>query len=388
VLEYTDDELAAMQATADQIGAEVAPYAARMDAEEAYAPELLEQLRRRGVWEMLVEAPGEHPSMTAQSLLIEEVARRCTSTSLLLHSQTAAAHTLVLAGPDDDFGILAGLRSGEQRCGWAISEPEAGSDVLGMRARAVRDGDDWVISGTKRWITNAGAAAHYLVFARTSDERTGRALSAFVVPADAPGFEVGRLEHKMGLRASPTGDVSLDQVRVPGRALLGEVGGGLALALDTLRWSRTLIGSVAVGVARGAYDEAVSYARTREQFGEPILSFQAVGHMIADMATQTAAARALLYEAARRADQRGDLPTLFEAAAIKLFCSDVAMKVATDAVQVHGGYGYTREYPVERMMRDAKVLQIFEGTNQIQRNTIVSQIQRWTAPGAPFSGRG
>lgn len=383
--EFTKDELRALQATADAIGAEVEPYAAQMDEEERYLPEVLELFRRRGVWDMLIPEKGEHPSMTTQSLLIEEVARRCTSSSLLLHSQTAAAHTLVLAGGGAGAEILDGLRSGRSFCGWAISEPEAGSDVLSMRTRAVRDGTDWVISGTKRWISNAGAADHYLVFARTSEERSGRALSTFVVPGDAPGFELGRHERKMGLRASPTGDIMLDRVRVPDDALLGEIGGGLKLALDTLSWSRPLIGSVAVGVARGAYDEAVSYARTREQFGQPIIAFQAVGHLIAEMVTRIAAARAMLYQAALRSDETGELPSTWEAASIKSFCSDVAMQVATDAVQVHGGYGYTKDYPVERMMRDAKVLQIFEGTNQIQRNAIMAQAGRWTTPGAPFS---
>lgn len=383
--EFTRDELHAIQETADRIGAEVAPYAAQMDEEERYAPEVLDIFRRRGVWDMLIPEKGEHPSMTTQSLLIEEVARRCTSSSLLLHSQSAAAHTLVLAGSNAGEEILDGLRSGRHRCGWAISEPEAGSDVLSMRTRAVRDGDDWVITGTKRWISNSGAADHYLVFARTSNERTGRALSTFIIPADAPGFDVGRHERKMGLRASPTGDISFDQVRVPHDAVLGEIGDGFTLALDTLRWSRPLIGSVAVGLARGAYDEAAAYARTREQFGEPIIAFQAVGHLIAEMVTRIAAARALLYQAAQSADETGELPPTWEAASIKSFCSDVAMQVATDAVQVHGGYGYTRDYPVERMMRDAKVLQIFEGTNQIQRNALMTAARRWSVPGAPFS---
>jgi acyl-CoA dehydrogenase len=263
--------------------------------------------------------------------------------------------------------LLPRCASGELSPAFALSEPEAGSDPAGMKTTAVRNGDEWVINGTKNWITNLGVADFYVCFAVT--DPASRRISAFVVEADRPGFAVGKLEHKLGIRASPTGQPIFEDVRVPHENVIGEVGRGLAVALATLERTRLGAAAQAVGIAQGATDYAIAYARERIQFGRPILDFQAIQFKLADMQTRTAAARELLYKACALADRRDPELSKYSSMA-KVFCSDTAMSVTVEAVQVLGGYGYVKEYPVERMMRDAKITQIYEGTNEIQRLVI------------------
>jgi alkylation response protein AidB-like acyl-CoA dehydrogenase len=271
--------------------------------------------------------------------------------------------------------FLPRCASGEWSPAFALSEPEAGSDPGGMITRAVQDGDEWVIDGTKNWITNLGVADFYVVFAVT-DREAGHShgITAFVVEADRPGFSVGKLEHKLGIRGSPTGQPIFDDVRVPEENVIGEVNEGFSVAMGTLDRSRLGVAAQALGIAQGATDYAAAYARERKQFGKPINAFQAIQFKLADMETQCAAARELLYQACAKID-RGDGDIGKYSAMAKLFCSDVAMKVTVEAVQVLGGYGYVKEYPVERMMRDAKITQIYEGTNEIQRLVIARTLR-------------
>jgi alkylation response protein AidB-like acyl-CoA dehydrogenase len=271
--------------------------------------------------------------------------------------------------------FLPRCASGEWSPAFALSEPEAGSDPGGMRTRAVRDGDEWVIDGTKNWITNLGIADFYVVFAVT-DPGAGhsRGITAFVVEADRPGFSVGKLEHKLGIRGSPTGQPIFDGVRVPEENVIGDVNRGFRVAMATLDHSRLGVAAQALGLAQGATDYAAAYARERRQFGQLINRFQAIQFKLADMETQCAAGRELLYQACARAD-REDAEIGKYSAMAKLFCSDVAMQVTVEAIQVLGGYGYVKEYPVERMMRDAKITQIYEGTNEIQRLVVARTLQ-------------
>jgi alkylation response protein AidB-like acyl-CoA dehydrogenase len=266
--------------------------------------------------------------------------------------------------------FLPKCASGEWSPAFALSEPEAGSDPGGMITKAVKDGDDWIVTGTKNWISNLGIADFYIVFAKT-DPGAGRSrgISAFVVEADRPGFSVGKLEHKLGIKGSPTGQPVFESVRVPAANLIGEEGRGMHVALATLDHSRLGVAAQAVGIAQGATDHALAYARERRQFGRAIADFQGIQFKLADMETRTAAARELLYRACAKIDRREPDAGKYSAMA-KLFASDAAMAVTVEAVQVLGGYGYVTEYPVERYMRDAKITQIYEGTNEIQRLVI------------------
>jgi acyl-CoA dehydrogenase len=268
--------------------------------------------------------------------------------------------------------FLPRCATGEWSPAFALSEPEAGSDPGGMQTNAVLDGDEWVINGTKNWISNLGIADFYVCFAVT--DRENRRMTAFVVEADRPGFSVGKLEHKLGIRASPTGQPIFDGVRVPQENVIGQVGKGLSVALSTLERTRLGAAAQAVGIAQGATDYAVAYARERRQFGQPINEFQGIQFKLADMETRVAASRELLYKACAMADQ-GHADAAKYSSMAKLFCSDTAMAVTVEAVQVLGGYGYVKEYPVERMMRDAKITQIYEGTNEIQRLVIARTLK-------------
>ncbi|MGZ6617898.1 MAG: acyl-CoA dehydrogenase family protein, partial [Solirubrobacteraceae bacterium] len=271
--------------------------------------------------------------------------------------------------------FLPRCASGEWSPAFALSEPDAGSDPGGMRTRARQDGDEWVIDGTKNWITNLGVADFYVVFAVTDpDAGRSRGITAFVVEADRPGFSVGKLEHKLGIRGSPTGQPIFDNVRVPAENIIGEVNKGFPVALGTLDRSRLGVAAQALGIAQGATNYAAAYAGERQQFGQPINAFQGIQFKLADMETQCAAGRELLYQACSKID-RGDSDLGKYSAMAKLFCSDVAMKVTVEAVQILGGYGYVKEYPVERMMRDAKITQIYEGTNEIQRLVIARTLR-------------
>jgi alkylation response protein AidB-like acyl-CoA dehydrogenase len=300
-------------------------------------------------------------------LLVEEVARVCASTSLIPAVNKLGTLPILFAGTEEQKRrFLPPVASGEALISYCLTEPGSGSDAAAMASRARRDGDDYLLSGTKRFITGGGVSKLYVWYAVTDPDQGSHGISAFVLDADMPGFEIGKHEDKLGIRGSPTTEVICNDVRVPAANRLGAEGAGFPLALRALGHSRITIGAQALGIAQGAFDFALGYVQERQQFGQPIADFQGVQWMLADMAMQLEAARSLVYTAAAKADREADDLTFFSAAA-KCFASDVAMKVTTDAVQLLGGYGYIKEFPVERMMRDAKITQIYEGTNQIQR---------------------
>jgi alkylation response protein AidB-like acyl-CoA dehydrogenase len=318
---------------------------------------------------------GQGADMISQAIMVEEIARGCASTAVtMLISKLGMLPVMNFGSEELKHKYLPRIASGESQASYCLSEPDAGSDVASMTTRAVRDGDSYVISGTKYWITNAGISDLYTVFAKTDPEAGHRGISCFVVEKDW-GVKVPKLEHKLGLRASPTGEVLLDEIRVPVENLVGPEGRGFYIAMHTLDRSRPTIGAQAVGIAQGALDYAASYLNRRRQFGRPLAEFQGLQFMVADMAMRIEAARGLVYRACDlidAGDPDGELSAI--GAMAKCFASDVAMQVATDAVQLLGGYGYTREFPVERAMRDAKITQIYEGTNQVQRIVISKSV--------------
>ena len=360
--------------TIRQIATErVAPRAAEIDEKAEYPQDLRELFAEHDLFGLPfdTEHGGTGTGTLMLNMAIEEIAKACASSALMLMIQELGTLPIKLFGTDEQKQrFLPKCASGEWTPAFALSEPDAGSDPGGMRTRAVRDGDEWVIEGTKNWITNLGIADFYVVFAVT-DPEAGRShgISAFVVEADRPGFSIGKLEHKMGIRGSPTGQPIFDQVRVPAENLIADVDEGFKVAMGTLDHSRLGVAAQGLGLAQGATDYAASYAKERRQFGKPIASFQGIQFKLADMETRCAAARELLYKACAKVDRREPDMGKYSAMA-KLFCSDTAMAVTTEAVQVLGGYGYVKEYPVERMMRDAKITQIYEGTNEIQRVVI------------------
>ncbi len=351
----------------------IAPRAAEIDEKAEYPHDLRRLLAEQDVLGLPfdVEHGGTGTGTLMLNLAIEEIAKACASTALILMVQELGTLPIRLFGSEELKGrLLPRCASGEWSPAFALSEPEAGSDPGGMRTRAVQEGGEWVITGTKNWITNLGVADFYVVFAVTDPQvKYSRGITAFVVEADRPGFSVGKLEKKLGIRGSPTGQPIFDGVRVPAANVVGEVGQGFKVAMATLDRSRLGAGAQALGIAQGATDYAAAYARERRQFGQPINSFQAIQFKLADMETQCAAGRELLYQACAKVD-RGDADVGKYTSMAKLFCSDMAMRVTIEAIQVLGGYGYVKEYPVERMMRDAKITQIYEGTNEIQRLVI------------------
>jgi acyl-CoA dehydrogenase len=307
-------------------------------------------------------------------IAVEELARASAAVALILMIQELGTLPIQLFGSDEQKQrLLPDCASGEKSPAFCLSEPDAGSDPGAMRTTAVQDGSDWVINGTKNWITNAGVADFYVVFAVTDREQ--RRISAFVVEKDREGFSVPKFEHKMGIHGSPTGQPVLEDVRVPAENVIGEVGRGMSVALGTLERTRLGAAAQAVGIAQGAIDYANDYAKERTAFGKPINELQGIQFKLADMQTKTAAARELLYKACAMAD-RGDSQLGMYSSMAKLFASDTAMEVTVEAVQVLGGYGYVNEYPVERMMRDAKITQIYEGTNEIQRVVIARHMRK------------
>jgi alkylation response protein AidB-like acyl-CoA dehydrogenase len=351
----------------------VAPRAAEIDEKAEYPQDLRELFAEHDLFGLpfATEYGGTGTGTLMLNIAIEEVSKACASTALMLMVQELGTLPINLFGTDEQKQrFLPKCASGEWTPAFALSEPDAGSDPGGMRTRAVRDGEDWIIDGTKNWITNLGVADFYVVFAVTDPEAGhSRGISAFIVEADRPGFSVGKLEHKLGIRGSPTGQPIFDGVRVPGENLIGEVDQGFKVALGTLDHSRLGVAAQGLGIAQGATDYAAAYAKERRQFGKPIAAFQGIQFKLADMETRCAAGRELLYKACAKVD-RDDADVGKYSAMAKLFCSDTAMAVTVEAVQVLGGYGYVKEYPVERMMRDAKITQIYEGTNEIQRLVI------------------
>jgi alkylation response protein AidB-like acyl-CoA dehydrogenase len=360
--------------TIGQIARErIAPRSAEIDDRADYPHDLRALLAEQDILALPFDSEygGTGTGALMLNIAVEEIAKACASTALILMIQELGTLPIKLFGSEElKQRLLPRCASGEWSPAFALSEPEAGSDPGGMLTRAVADGEEWVINGTKNWITNLGVADFYVVFAVT-DPQAGHShgITAFVVEADRPGCSVGKLEHKLGIRGSPTGQPIFDGVHVPQGNVIGEVNEGFEVAMTTLDRSRLGVAAQALGIAQGATDYAAAYAHERKQFGKPIASFQGIQFKLADMETQCAAGRELLYQACAKVD-RGDADVGKYSAMAKLFCSDIAMKVTVEAVQVLGGYGYVKEYPVERMMRDAKITQIYEGTNEIQRLVI------------------
>ncbi|MCL2219521.1 MAG: acyl-CoA dehydrogenase family protein [Chitinispirillia bacterium] len=317
-------------------------------------------------------------------LAVEELSKIDGGISLALAATALGTFPILLhASEEQKKKYLPDIAAGKSIAAFGLTEANAGSDALGMKTTAVLDGNEWVINGTKQWITNGENAKVYTVFAKTNPAKGARGLSCFIIEKGTPGFTFGKHEDKMGIRASSTTELVFQDCRIPKDAILGKEGLGAIVAIHTLNNSRPGVGSQALGIAAGALDDAVKYSRERVQFGSPISSFQAVQHMLADMATEVEAARALMYATARWVDdlkKNGSRESFAkESAMTKLFCSDVAMRVTVDALQVMGGYGYMKEYPMEKRMRDAKITQIYEGTNQIQRNEIALQLIKGAA---------
>jgi len=359
----------------------IAPYAAQVDQRAEFPQEAHDALVKADLHAVHIPEAygGAGADALATVIVIEEVARACASSSLIPAVNKLGTVPLLLAGSADlNQRYLPPVARGEAMFSYALSEPEAGSDAAAMRTRAVRDGDTYVLNGTKRWITNAGVSTFYTVMAVTEPGAGASGISAFVVEKGDPGFSFGALEHKLGIKGSPTRELYFDNCVIPADRMIGEEGSGFRTALATLDHTRITIAAQALGIAQGALDYAAGYVKERRQFGKAIAEFQGIQFMLADMAMKVEAARQLTYAAAARSERAmaGQIvPDLtFISSACKCFASDVAMEVTTDAVQLLGGYGYVSDYPVERMMRDAKITQIYEGTNQIQRIVMARQV--------------
>jgi alkylation response protein AidB-like acyl-CoA dehydrogenase len=368
--DLTDEQRSFRDVMRGFVDEQVAPNAARYDREQAFPQDSFDacvkmELPSLGIPEAY---GGAGADMVTQAIMAEEIARGCASTSVtMLISKLGMLPVMNFATEELKQKYLPRIATGEVQASYCLSEADAGSDVASMRCSAVRDGDDYVLNGSKYWITNAGVSDLYTVFAKTDLSAGGRGISCFLVEKEW-GIEVPKHEDKMGLRASPTGEVVLRDVRVPATNLIGEEGEGFKIAMHTLDRSRPTIGAQAVGIAQGAIDYAGTYMKGRKAFGKTISDFQGLRFMLADMAMRTEAARALVYRACATIDGGDPDGTLgYLGASAKSFASDTAMSVTTDAVQLLGGYGFTKEFPVERFMRDAKITQIYEGTNQVQR---------------------
>ena len=374
------DEYQALRESVSALAAKkIAPFAHDVDENSRYPQEAADALQVAGLAaaHVPVEFGGQGADALAAVIIIEEVARVCGASSLIPAVNKLGSVPLMIAGnAEQKKKYLTQLAAGKG-FSYCLSESEAGSDAAAMKTKAVKDGDSWIISGSKKWISNAGVSEFYTVLASTDLSKGAKGISAFIVEKSDPGVSFGAHEKKMGFRGSPTREVYFDNVKINDDRRLGEIGTGFSLAMKTLDHTRITIAAQALGIAQGAFDIAKKYALERQQFGKPIFDFQAIQFMLADMAMQIEAARQLTYAAAVKSE-RGESDLTFFSAASKCFATDVAMKVTTDAVQVLGGYGYVSDYPVERMMRDAKLTQIYEGTNQIQRIVMARNLDTLT----------
>ena len=376
VFELSDEYEALRESVRRLAETSIAPNAAATDETEEFPRASWDAWRAAGFAGLPFPEKygGQGGGILAHAICVEEVARVCASSSLFVIISKLAMTPLLDHGSDDlNERYVASVAAGEAQASYCLSEADAGSDVAGMKTRAVRDGDDYVLNGRKMWITGAGVSDYYTVFAKTDPTAGHRGISVFVVESSFPGFSVGKLEHKMGVRGSPTGEIVLDDCIVPAANLVGEEGAGFEYAMGALDRSRPLVGAEALGIAQGALDLALQYVKDRKQFNRPISEFQGLQFMLADMATQVDAARLLVYRACARLDD-GRTDTAISSSMGKLFAADTAMRVATDCVQLLGGVGYTKELPAERFMRDAKITQIYEGTNQIQRVVVAKRL--------------
>jgi alkylation response protein AidB-like acyl-CoA dehydrogenase len=376
VYQLPEDHEAIRAAVREVCDARVAPHAAEADETGEFPKASYEALRASDFHAPHIPAEygGAGADALATAIVIEEVARACASSSLIPAVNKLGTMPLLLSGSAAlKERYLPKVASGEAMFSYCLSEPEAGSDAASMTTRAVRDGDFWVLNGVKRWITNAGVSEFYTVFASTDASARSRGISAFVVEKSDEGVSFGAPEKKLGIKGSPTREVYFDNVRIPADRMIGAEGTGFATAMQTLDHTRVTIAAQALGIAQGALDFAKAYIKERKQFGKAVAEFQGVQFMLADMGMKLEAARQLTYAAAGKSE-RGDADLTYFGAAAKCFASDAAMEITTDAVQLLGGYGYTRDYPVERMMRDAKITQIYEGTNQVQRIVMARQL--------------
>lgn len=354
----------------------VAPRAAAIDEKGEFPWDLKQLFQETGLFGLAVpeQYGGAHQGHIYTCLAVEEIARACVSSSLIVQGQALGWDPILIGGTEAQkkkYGPM--VSTGEVIISFGLTEPGAGSDSGAMATRAVKKGDKYIINGTKCFITNGPVANLITVFAMTDASKGVKGISAFVVPTDAPGYSVARWESKMGIKGSPTGQLVFEDVEIPAENLIGQEGKGFVYAMQTLDRSRPVIGAQACGVAKGALEHAIKYAKERVQFGKPIGNFQGIGWMLADMASEIDAARSLVYQAAQLIDE--DNPNRsYLSAASKLVASNTAMKVTTEALQIAGGYGYMTEFPFERMMRDAKITQIYEGTNQIMKLIISREL--------------
>jgi alkylation response protein AidB-like acyl-CoA dehydrogenase len=374
--DLSEEQVAIRDTIRELVQDRVAPRAAEIDEKAEYPKDIERLFADNGI--LGIPFPEEYGGISGSSVTIcmgiEEIAKACATSSLILAVQALGSYPILVAGSEEQKRRLCPpLASGEKVAAYALSETGSGSDAAAMKTHAKRYGNEYVINGTKQFITGGSIAGTLVVFAQTDPEANHKGISAFVLERETSPWQSLKLEHKLGIRGSPTAQLVFDDVKVPAANRLGEEGAGFKIALAVLDRSRPGIGAQALGIAEGAFDYALAYARDRQQFGQPISSFQGIQFMFADMATQIEAARHLVYLAATKVDAKA--PDLTKVASMaKLFASDMAMKVTTDCVQILGGYGYISDYPVERMMRDAKITQIYEGTNQIQRVVIARSL--------------
>ncbi len=371
---FTPDQLALKKMVQDVVAKELTPVALEMDHKGEIKPGLLKKFDEAGLMNLPVPEAYGGPGLDAVSiaLIYEELGKGCAGVATTVAANALASYPVIVAGTEEQKQQFFDVINDGKLGAFALTEPGAGSDAGAVATSAVKDGDDYILNGTKCFITNGGLADIFVIFGNTRKSAGIRGLTAFIVERSTPGFSVGKEEDKMGIRASNTCELVLDNVRIPATNRIGREGEGFKIAMKTLDAARPLVGAVSVGLAQAAFDAAVKYSKERVQFGKPIASFQLIQAMIADMAIAIETARLMVYKACWLKDQ--GLPFAKEAAMAKCYAADVAMKVTIDAVQVMGGYGYIKEYPTEKYMRDAKIMQIYEGTNQIQRLVIANQI--------------
>ncbi len=354
----------------------IKPKRAEYDENEIFPWDIVEELAKADLFGVFVpsEYGGLGYGVFELCLVIEELSRVCGGIALSYAGTALGAFPIILFGNEEQKKkYLPPIARGEKLAAFAVTEPDAGSDITNLNTTAKKEGDYYILNGTKQWITNGGEAEIYVVIAATDKSKGPRGATAFILEKGMEGFNFGKKEKKLGIRASATRELVFENCKVPKENVLGREGMGFLITLKNFDTSRPGVAAQALGIAQGAFEEALKYAHTRKQFGQTIISFQAVSHMLADMATQIEAARCLIYQTAKMIDS-GAKEFSKESAMCKLFASDVAMKVTTDAIQIFGGYGYMKEYPVEKMFRDAKITQIYEGTNQIQKNIIALEL--------------
>jgi alkylation response protein AidB-like acyl-CoA dehydrogenase len=375
---FTEQQQMIIDTAREITNEKIIPARAELDEKNQFPREILQDIAKADLFSIFV--PEEYGGLGGGCyeivLALEELARGCVGVATSFAASALGIFPVLIAGTEEQKQkYMPDIASGARWAAFGLTEANAGSDASGIRTTAVLDGDEWVLNGTKQWITNGGESQIYTIVALTDPAKGARGASIFIVEDGDPGFSYGKKEDKMGIRSSSTRELILKDCRIPKDRMVGKKGTGFITVMKTLDMSRPGIASLGIGLAQAALDEAVTYAKQRVQFGKPIISFQAVQHILADMAIQLEAGRALVYAAARHIDSNPK--NMSKASSMcKVFATDMAMKVTTDAVQVLGGYGYMKEYPVEKMMRDAKILQIYEGTNQIQRNVIGQELNK------------